>query len=42
MIILEVNKIYNESCFDTIKNISNESIDLILTSPFYNTNKKTR
>lgn len=40
MIILEVNKIYNESCFDTIKNISNESIDLILTSPFYNTNKK--
>lgn len=33
-------KIYNEDCFDTMKKLPPESVDVILTSPFYNTNKK--
>lgn len=38
---MELNKIYNEDCRDTmVKHIDNKSIDVILTSPFYNTNKK--
>lgn len=32
--------ICNEDCFITMKNIPPKSIDVILTSPFYNTNKK--
>ena len=36
---MELNKIYNEDCFDTMEKMNNE-IDLIMTSPFYNTNKK--
>lgn len=32
--------LYNEDCFDTMKNLSEHSVDVILTSPFYNTNKK--
>ena len=32
---MEINKIYNEDCLDTIKRIPNESVDLILTSPPY-------
>ena len=36
---IELNKIYNESCFDTMKNIHNE-VDIVLTSPPYNTSKK--
>lgn len=33
-------EIYNEDCFETMRYMNAESIDLILTSPFYNTNKK--
>lgn len=33
--MLEINKIYNENCLETLKKIPNESIDLILTSPPY-------
>ena len=29
-------EIRNENCFDTMKNMKNSSIDLILTSPPYN------
>lgn len=32
--------IHNEDCFITMKNMESNSIDVILTSPFYNTNKK--
>lgn len=32
--------IRNESCLETMKNLKPKSIDVILTSPFYNTNKK--
>lgn len=33
-------ELYNEDCFETMKLLDDSSIDLILTSPFYNTNKK--
>ena len=33
--------IHNENCFDTMHNMPNNYIDVILTSPFYNTNKKS-
>lgn len=33
-------KIYNENCFNTMALMPNNYIDLVLTSPFYNTNKK--
>lgn len=37
---MEINKIYNESNLETIKKMDEKSIDVILTSPFYNTNLK--
>lgn len=37
---IELNTIYNEDCFVTMQNIQNNTINVILTSPFYNTNKK--
>lgn len=40
IIIIELNKIYNEDCFVTMKRMDNATCDIILTSPFYNTNKK--
>lgn len=36
----ELNKIYNESNLNTLKKIDEKSVDVVLTSPFYNTNKK--
>lgn len=30
------NKIYNEDCFETMKQMGDNSIDLVLTSPPYN------
>jgi site-specific DNA-methyltransferase (adenine-specific) len=33
---MELNKIYNESCLDTLKTLPNESVNLIVTSPPYN------
>lgn len=35
-----LNHIYNENCMETMKRIPENYIDIILTSPFYNTNKK--
>ena len=32
--------IRNESCLDTMQKLLPKSIDVVLTSPFYNTNKK--
>lgn len=37
---METNKIYNESNIETLKKLKDKSIDIVLTSPFYNTNKK--
>lgn len=36
--ILQINKIYHGNCFDIIKNMPNESIDIILTDPPYGDN----
>lgn len=33
-------EIYNEDCFDTMEEMPIGQIDIVLTSPFYNTNKK--
>ena len=33
-------KIFNSRCEDAMRSIKQNSIDIILTSPFYNTNKK--
>ena len=35
-----VDTIYNEDCFETMKVMPDGLCDVILTSPFYNTNKK--
>lgn len=37
---MELNRIYNEDCFKTMERMSSELCANILTSPFYNTNKK--
>ena len=39
---MEINKIYHESCIDTLKRIPNNSIDLVITSPPYNMNLRIR
>jgi site-specific DNA-methyltransferase (adenine-specific)/modification methylase len=39
---MEINKIYNESCLDTLKRIPNNFIDLVITSPPYNMNLRIR
>lgn len=33
--MLEINKIYNQSCIDGLKNLPDESVDLIFTDPPY-------
>lgn len=33
-------QIHNEDCFETMRSMSNCMVDIVLTSPFYNTNKK--
>lgn len=39
---MEVNKVYNENCLDTLKRIKDNSIDLVITSPPYNMNLRIR
>jgi len=39
---MEVNKIYNESCLDTLKRCPDNSINLVITSPPYNMNLRIR
>lgn len=36
----EINKIYNEDCLATMARMPNRSVDLVVTSPPYNLNKK--
>lgn len=38
---IELNKIYNEDCIKGMANISNESVDLIVTDPPYLVKYKT-
>jgi len=37
--MIEINKIYNEDCFETMKKMGAGVVDVILTSPPYNTSK---
>lgn len=37
---LKLNVIYNESCVDTMKRLSDESVNVVLTSPPYNMTKR--
>ena len=42
---MEINKIYNEDCLETMKRMPDNFIDVIITSPPYNKNfytKKTK
>lgn len=40
--MIEINKIYNESCLETLSRIPDNSIDLVITSPPYNMNLRIR
>ncbi len=40
--MIEINKIYNENCLDTLSRIDDNSIDLVITSPPYNMNLRIR
>jgi site-specific DNA-methyltransferase (adenine-specific) len=40
--MLELNKIYNEDCLDTMKCIPDNFVDLVITSPPYNMNLRIR
>ena len=37
---MEINKIYQEDCRVTMENITPNTVDLVLTSPPYNTSRK--
>lgn len=39
--MIEVNKIYNGDCLDIMQKIENKTIDLVLTSPPYNTSRNS-
>ena len=39
---IELNKIYNESCLETLRRIPDNFIDLVITSPPYNMNLRIR
>jgi site-specific DNA-methyltransferase (adenine-specific) len=39
---IELNKVYNESCIETLKRIPDDFIDLVVTSPPYNMNLRIR
>lgn len=39
---MELNKIYNENCDETLKKMANDSVDLVITSPPYNMNLRIR
>ncbi len=40
--MLEINNIYNECCLETMKRVSDNSVDLIITSPPYNMRTRIR
>jgi site-specific DNA-methyltransferase (adenine-specific)/modification methylase len=39
---IELNKVYNESCLETLKKMKDGSIDAVITSPPYNMNLRIR
>lgn len=40
--MLEINKIYNESCIDTMSKMTDKQVDLVVTSPPYNMRTRIR
>ena len=40
--MIEINKIYNEDCLETLKRIPNNKINIVITSPPYNMNLRIR
>lgn len=40
--MIEINKVYNEDCLETLKKIDKKIIDLVITSPPYNMNLRIR
>ena len=39
---LEINRVYNEPCLETMKRMPNDLVDLVITSPPYNMNLRIR
>jgi site-specific DNA-methyltransferase (adenine-specific)/modification methylase len=39
---IELDKIYNESCLETLRRIPNNFVDAVITSPPYNMNLRIR
>jgi site-specific DNA-methyltransferase (adenine-specific) len=39
---LEINKVYNEPCLETMKRMKDDFVDLVITSPPYNMNLRIR
>ncbi len=39
---MEVNKIFNENCLETLKRFEDNCIDIVVTSPPYNMNLRIR
>ena len=39
---VKLDKIYNESCLDTLNNMEDNSVDIVITSPPYNMNLRIR
>jgi site-specific DNA-methyltransferase (adenine-specific) len=40
--VIELNKIYNENCLDTLNRMEDDSVDIVITSPPYNMNLRIR
>jgi len=40
--MIEINRIYNENCIDTLRRIPDNFVDLVVTSPPYNMNLRIR
>lgn len=40
--MIELNKVYNENCLDTMKRMDDNSVDLVVTSPPYNMRTRVR
>lgn len=42
IVMIEINRIYNENCIDTLRRIPDNFVDLVVTSPPYNMNLRIR
>ena len=39
---MEINKIYNENCLDTMAKMQDNSVDIVFTSPPYNSKRNDK